>query len=122
MIELELHRELDAVAQRFRRRRMWAALTICWTIFALAGLAVLWWSQSSGRSARDAAGPLAGLAILAAVAGTFIALRSSCGGLHVARRIEGRFPELDSRLLTALAQTSGPAAGSLGFLQHTVIH
>jgi hypothetical protein len=121
MIELDLRRELDIVAQRFRRRRMWTVLAASWTAFALAGLAILWWATATGRPTSDMAGPLAVVGIVAAAASVFFALRRGRSSLAVARRIEGRFPELDARLLTAVAQRADSPAGRLGYLQHTVV-
>jgi hypothetical protein len=121
MIEMDLRRELEAVAERYRSRRLWSSLALCWLAFALLGTAFIGWSRNGGgEPAAGIAPALGALAIVAASVSVVLALRRARDSAWLARRIEGRFPELDARLLTAIGETR-TSRGQLGFLQQTVV-
>ncbi|HJS08035.1 MAG TPA: hypothetical protein VJ809_10265, partial [Pirellulales bacterium] len=120
MIELDLRRELEAVAERYRRRRLWGSLAICWLAFALVGAAFVAWAREGGTPATGVAPILGVLALVVAGAIVLLAWRRARDSAWLAHRIEGRFPELDARLLTAVGETDA-ARGQLGFLQQTVV-
>ncbi|MEX2141065.1 MAG: DUF4175 family protein [Pirellulales bacterium] len=121
MIEMDLRRELEAVAERYRRRRLWNSLALCWLAFALVGTAIIGWARNGGSEPAAEVAPILGLlAIVAASVSVLLALRRARDSAWLARRIEGRFPELDARLLTSIGETR-QGRGQLGFLQQTVV-
>jgi hypothetical protein len=119
MIEMDLRRELDCVAHRYRRLRLWSSLAICWFAFAILGAIFIWWSRSQTVPSPGMVPALGILAVMAAATSAIVALRSARSSDWLARRIERRFPELDARLLTAIGETR--QTHKLGFLQQTVV-
>jgi hypothetical protein len=119
----ELRRALEQVARRFRHTRLWAGLTVCWLVWALAGVC-LWLigSQSSEKLISD--GWLLALLCLVVVSGVgsaLAALWSVRDSRWVARRIEAKHPELGTGLLAAVEEVEATPTGRFGFLQSTVI-
>jgi hypothetical protein len=120
----ELRQALEEVARRFRRVRLWSALTLCWLAWAFAGLGLYLISSRQGFEGTAGGWPLAFLAGLAAVTGiacAVLASRRARDPRWVARRIEARHPELSTALLAAVEQDGAAGSGKLGFLQTAVI-
>lgn len=115
MSDPRLALRLDAVSHRRRRLLRLQFLTIvclvaaayCLLLRASSVSVSLWWT-------------LGGLAL--AVAGAFWIHRRRAVDQHrAAGLIEQRFADLDSRLLTALAQTPDPTSGEYSYLQSRVV-
>ena len=120
MIERRLHDKLEEVASRERRLRLWCAVASGWAGAALLGWAVVVLQRESGW-ASSLSLPLVGIAGLAAV--LFIVFRqgvSSPDWRKLACRIEGRHPELEGRLLTAVQQRPKEGEG-YNFLQQRLM-
>src|SRR5947209_3349371 len=108
MLELQLRQQLSNVAHRIGRLWMWRRLTWTWVtfaaallIFALAGHPVL---------------STLNLCVSAAVVATVVWMRArflTTPREDVARHIERAFPDLNSRLLTALEQCPEIETGRL---------
>lgn len=122
MIEFDLRRELEEVAGRYRRLRLWSSLALCWLALTIAGLLLTWYIHDLGRSEPWVATSLVVSSGIAALACVALSRRAARDQLWIARRIEGRFPELDARLLTAIEQWRENPTGRLGFLQQTVVY
>ena len=119
----QLRRALEQVARRFRHARLWTGLTLCWLIWALAGVC-LWVIGSRSGEKLISDGSLLVLFGLVAATGTgcaLAALRSVRDSRWVARRIEARHPELGTGLLAAVEEDAATPPGRLGFLQSAVI-
>jgi hypothetical protein len=119
----ELKRALDRVAGRLRHVRLWFGLALCWLAWALAGSVARWPLAYLGMSLIPGAW-LLGSFTVAAVTGIAVAiwaLRSVRDPLSVARRIEAKYPGLDTGLLAAVEQTTETASGQLGYLQTVVV-
>ena len=119
----QLRRALEQVARRFRQARLWTGLTLCWLVWALAGVC-LWVIGSHSGEKLISDGSLLILFGLVAATGTacaLAALRSVRDSRWVARRIEARHPELGTGLLAAVEEDAATPAGQLGFLQSAVI-
>jgi hypothetical protein len=121
MIEFDLRRELGAVARRFRRLWLWQRLSLCWLAFTLLGLAALALMRNADRWNGWITPTLVVSAIVAGIVCIWTTRRGVRDQMWLARRLEQRFPDLDSRLLTALEQWRTNPQGELGFLQHTVV-
>jgi hypothetical protein len=116
-----LHTELDRVAKRYARWLTWLVLVGMWLILAAIGLIALLSSHRTGFAI-----PAILLAALLVVPILFLPLLfhrlwRMTSEERITRLIEQKFPELDSRLLTALEQKPHPSTGKLGFLQRDVI-
>jgi uncharacterized membrane protein YqjE len=121
MIEFDLRRELEAVARRYRRLWLWQRLALCWLVFTLLGLAALAMARNADRLPGWITPTLVASAVIAAVFCIWTARRGVRDQIWLARRLEHQFPDLDSRLLTALEQWRTSPDDQLGFLQHTVV-
>ena len=119
----ELRRALEQVAQRFRHARLWNGLTLCWLIWALAGVCLWAVGSRSGEKLMSDAWLLAllGAMVATGVGCALAALRSVRDSRWVARRIEARHPELGTGLLAAVEEDAATPPGRLGFLQSAVI-
>jgi hypothetical protein len=116
-----LHTELDRVAKRYRRLLLWVGFAVCWLTLAIAGFLALTWARKSGHA-------IPGVLMVALLALPLVFLPMLLRWLRrvkspawIAHRIEGRFPDLDARLLAALEQKPDQSTGQFGFLQHDVI-
>ena len=119
----ELRRALEQVARRFRHARLWSGLTLCWLIWAIAGVC-LWVIGSRSGEKLIADGWLLMLFGLVAATGigcALAALRSVRDSRWVAHRIEVKYPELGTGLLAAVEEDAATPPGRLGFLQSAVI-
>ena len=119
----ELRRALEQVATRFRHARLWTGLTVCWLVWALAGLCLWLVGSQWGEKLMPDAWLFAILALVVAsgIASALIALRSVRDPRWVARRIEARHPELGTGLLAAVEEDAATPPGRLGYLQSAVI-
>src|SRR5436190_930874 len=119
--DLALKRELDKVAERYRRLLWRTTLAATWLVLAVAGLAALAAARGAGYAVPGVVLVLLVVSALIVVPVLLSALRAVRDPLWVARRIEKRFPDLDARLLAALEQHPLAPDGRLGFLQQTVV-
>ena len=112
---------IDAVAQRFRTRRMW------WMI-AMVGFVIAFLAFCGVDSARN--GRVDGISAatwlgVAGLVGCVVALVTSRNSYRnprsIATKIEATHPSLNQRLLTALEQRESKSGEPLGYLQTTVI-
>ena len=121
MIQKRIERRLAQVASRSRRLWSLRALSVAWlAVAALAGAALaarwIWdWHAPWVAPALVLSGTLAGIACFR------LGRRVAGNPLSAARRIEARYPDLDSRLLAALEQKPALPGGRFGFLQETVL-
>ena len=111
----QLRRALEQVARRLRSVRLWGALALCWTAWALVGLAL------DALLARPAVATIpsgwllatfAALASATAAACTTMALRSARDRRRIARRIEAKYPvatRVPASSTSTSARTSPPA-------------
>ena len=119
----ELRRALEQVAQRFRHARLWTGLTLCWLVWALAGVCLWLIGSRSGEKLISDGWLLAllGVVVATGLGCALAALRSVRDSRWVARRIEARHPELGTGLLAAVEEDAATPSGRLGFLQSAVI-
>jgi hypothetical protein len=120
MLERHLLRELDQVAGRLRRWRLGMLLGANWLVFAVIGFGLLELDPSRGMLRWLVPG-LAAVAVLAAVLLWAIQRRTALDYRRVARKIEARYPDLNSVLLAAVEQQPQLRWGRLGFLQECVV-
>jgi hypothetical protein len=113
--------QLDHVARRSRRTRLFVALAGVWLVAALLAGAILLASWNLGAAPSWTAPAVALAALVAAIAVAWSTLRGKTDELQIARRIEQRYPELDAKLLSAIAQQEPASGGRLGYLQTTVL-
>ncbi len=119
----ELQQALEKVARRFRSARLWTTLALCWLAWAVAGLA-LYAAESFAHAALVPTNVLIAALAFAAVTGLALAvtaLRSARDQRWVARRIEAKYPQLDTALLSAVEEDSAAPPGRMGFLQTAVL-
>ncbi len=119
-----LRQALEQVARRFRHVRLWGGLAACWLVLALAGCLIAAIGPGRWSGVVPAGGIPAALVLIAAAVGvafTMAALRSARDPRWVARRIEGRHPDLKAELLAAVEQVESAPGGRLGFLQSAVV-
>src|SRR5437899_638811 len=121
MIEPLLRSQLEPVARRHRRLKLWRGLALGWAVAALIGGALILFQRASGL-ALPFVMPI--LALGAAVA-AFVTWRRARQWQpdyrHVARQIEQHHPELHALLLTAVEQQPDPKTGKLNYLQERVV-
>ncbi len=120
MIQRRLQVELEKVAQRYRRLRLWGLLAVNWLAAALIGLLLVTFLPGASLGLRSAAWLASAFLILGAVI-AWLAVRSVGDNRWLARKIEVRHPELQARLLTAVEQQPDVQTGRFGYLQETVI-
>jgi len=121
MNQRTLLRQLDGVARRARQLRLWLGIAAVLFAGAAAGLVLLLLPEPLRRVGPQPAAILALSTAGAAILASLFALRSSGDHRRVARRIETRFPELDSRLLAAVEQEPQWEWGRWGYLQQRVL-
>jgi hypothetical protein len=111
---------LDLVAQRQRRLRLWWSVAACWAGAALAGLGLVALQRTSGWISSLGCPVLALLSVAAVLVVLIRQRRVEPDWRALAMQIEGRYPGLDGRLLTAIQQE--PQAGrDLGFMQERLV-
>jgi len=116
-IETLLAEQLEPLARRLRRRRLWIAWSACWGVAAAIAMAL---QQAEPAAART--GVLILWPTVAALsAGLWHALRTRpIDPRTMARLIERRHPELGTLLRTAVEQHAGDGK-PLSYLQQEVI-
>jgi hypothetical protein len=115
-----LKARLESVAERQRRLRLWCNLAACWAGAALAGLGLMALQRSTGWTSSLGCPTLALLSVAALVVVLLRQRRAEPDWRALARQIEGRYPGLDGRLLTAIEQE--PQGGrDLGFMQERLV-
>ena len=115
-----LQERLERVAGRQRRLRLWWSVAACWAGAALAGLGLLALQRTSGWTSSLACPGLALLSVAAVVVVFIRQGRVETDWRALARQIEGRYPDLDARLLTAIEQE--PQGGrDLSFMQERLV-
>ncbi|EMI56363.1 putative membrane protein, partial [Rhodopirellula sallentina] len=120
MLEQTLRNRLFQVAVRFRQRQWWWCNVAIALVIAFIA-AVMLPSVQSGTldPLQTVCGLLVGAALLSAVA-YFVAVRNYRDDAQIARRVEGKFPGLQQRLVTAVSLCKAPEACT-GYLQQRVI-
>jgi hypothetical protein len=121
MSSTPIQKELGRIAADYRRFLIIKALSFCWGIAALIGLALFAISRFSGYYYPSAVPALLGLCVFAAIIVYLRASRSSPGLRQIARQVEHDDPKLNTLLLAALEQNPDPQSGQLNFLQTRVI-
>jgi len=121
MIERTLRDELDRVAWRYRWLRLFQLLAAGWLTVAAGGLVALWVVWRMDVTWPWAASALAAACGVAAALAVWITFRTGRDPRRLARRIEARYPDLKSLLLTAVEQEPELPLGRFGFLQETVL-
>jgi hypothetical protein len=120
MIHPLLKAQLEPLARRQHRLKLWSRLTACWAIASLAGLAVIALQGMAGWSAPLSL-PLVALAgFVAAVVIWFRTRQGEADERSLARQVETAHPELDGRLITAVQQKAG-AGDEFTYLQQRVL-
>ena len=121
MIEPFLQKQLEPVARRIRRFRLWQRLTVCWGVAALLGLLLVGVERQTGWAPPWVL-PLFFLGVALAAR---ILWRQNAAWQpdyrEIARRIESQKPELHALLLTAIEQRPDPVTGQFNFLQERVL-
>lgn len=119
MVEKLLNDQLESVAQRVKKFRFWVLLTIVWLIVAGVGVFFLFAKNDINMSGLILSVGLLGTGIIAAVICSVIASFSVRDRSVLAHRVEKEYPDLDSKLITAIQQEKeGPY---LSFLQQRVV-
>ncbi len=121
MIDRELARQLEHVARRIRQTRLFWMLAFTWSACAAIGIALF--VTFFGRDTVSG-WPVPTLIAAAAVGAAMCALfarQSVRDNEQIARRVEAKYPDLNSRLLTAVEQEPEFGYAGYGFLQQTVI-
>ena len=118
-----LTQHLEPVAKRYRLRQACIAFAICWLIAAIIGGGMLIANRFSGwYSTTMIPAALVGFALATLIAVVYLARRSVRRNryLWLATKIEERFPDLDSGLVTAIEQQPNDRH-AYSFLQQEVI-
>src|SRR6476620_10826089 len=108
MMHRRLHDELEQVAARYRRLRLWQGLAVVWLAVAVVGLCAWALSPVMQVSVRAGASLLAAAGFLLAGVAVGRSLIAARNHLWVARQVEQKYPELKSCLLAAIEQESEP--------------
>ena len=119
MSQRELTYQLQQVARRLRKLRLWTHLTCTWLVLFVLLLGFLFWRPAD--QSRDTVLTLAiSVAVFATVITWWRATRFAQDPRWVAQRIEAFYPNLDARLLAAIQQQPPAGTQRFGFLQETV--
>ena len=94
MMDQRLQRQLDRVASRMRRLRLWTALAGAWLLAALAGAAMFGLNRRLGWYSENSVPALSIVALLLAGLFGWRAWRSVRDYRPVARQVESRYPDL----------------------------
>ena len=120
MTNFTLYQRLNPVIKRIRFRRVMLTLTAVLFCFAFVVLAMILLNQSGQLDVRGFWLPLSLVAAMTCVVGWVWACRSVGSTAEVIQKLEQRFPDLDSALMTA-AEQSSDRGKPLGFLQQDVL-
>lgn len=120
MSQRELSYQLQQVARRLRKQRLWSNLTITWLVLFVVLLGFLYW-----RPTDQSLDTILTLSIAIAVCATLVAwwrsTRFAQDPRWVARQIEAYYPNLDARLAAAVQQQPPAGSRQFGYLQEAVI-
>jgi hypothetical protein len=120
MAEHRLMRRVEEVAGRLQRVRRLSTRARIWLLLAIGGVGLL---AANGWLAEPLLSPpltiAAGLVLI--LGGGLLALQAQANAHDAALAVERRYPDLDSRLVTALAQRPDYEIGGFSFLQSEVI-
>lgn len=119
MSQHELTYQLQQVASRLRKFRLWTNLTCTWLVLFVLFLAFLFW-RPTDQTIDTVLMIAISIVVIATVVTWWRSMRFAQDPRWVARRIEAFFPNLDARLAAAIQQQ--PKAGSyrFGFMQESV--
>ena len=118
MSQQRLKDELGLVANRYRESRLWSLLAVIWIVFTMIGCALQLGYLSPVVTATNWL--VFGFSLLATTFICFIASRLFLTDRRwLATQIENQFPDLDSRLITAVQEMED--GKPLGYLQQRVI-
>lgn len=120
-MQARLFDEIERVAGRYRQMRIWTALAIVWFAASAVAAGVLLLDRLGWAAPRWSVPVLAIAAVAGAIVAAWQAARPTRDQRWIARRIEGRYPELDSLLLAAVEQSPNLPGGRFGFLQEQVL-
>ncbi|HIA20601.1 MAG TPA: hypothetical protein EYN70_14500, partial [Planctomycetaceae bacterium] len=121
MTEKRLAQQLQQVAQRYTSFRFWSAMTIVWAMLALAAAILLTFRSEISWSGSSVVMGFLLTAIALTLAAILFALRNQRNYLRLAQLVEGKYPDLEARLMTAIQQQPVLPHGEFGFLQQQVI-
>ena len=121
MIQLQVYRQLEGVAQRYRRLWFRRALALGFLGAALVGGLILLFAQSRNFDTSLAVALLIVLAVAAVVFSYWWSRRLAANDQNIARRVEKHFPDLEARLLAAMEQDPDKPDGRFGYLQTSLI-
>jgi hypothetical protein len=120
MAEHRLMRRVEEVAGRLQRVRRFSTRARIWLLLAIGGLVLL--AANAWLAEPVLSPPLtiaAGLVLI--LGGGLLGLRARANAHDAALAVERRYPDLDSRPVTALAQRPDYEIGGFSFLQSEVI-
>lgn len=120
MAERRLMRRVEEVAERLQRIRRLNSRCRAWLLLAGCGLALL---AANRLMPTPLLSPvMSGLVgVLLIALGALFSLKQRASLSDAARTVEQRYPDLDARLVTAIAQRPNVDEGGFSFLQHEVI-
>jgi hypothetical protein len=122
MMHRRLHDELEQVAARYRRLRLWQGLALAWLAVALVGGIAWALSPVTPLPLRSGVPWLAAAGFVLAGFVVWRSLVAARNHLWIARQVEQKYPELKTCLLAAIEQESEAGTGRFGYLQSHVIY
>jgi hypothetical protein len=120
MAEHRLMRRVEEVAGRLQRVRRLSTRARIWLLLTIGGVGLL---AANGWLAEPLLSPPLTIAsgLMLILGGGLLGLLAHANAHDAALAVERRYPELDSRLVTALAQRPDYEIGGFSFLQSEVI-
>ncbi|WP_339743148.1 hypothetical protein [uncultured Rubinisphaera sp.] len=121
MINRELNYQLDRVDKRLRMYRFWSGLGIVLISTAVLTGLIYAYQRGTGNPIEGGLQLTLGVAFLGSIfviAASFFTRREQH---RLAQKIEARYPQLDSVLVTALDQQPDKSTGHWGYLQQSVV-
>ena len=116
-----LKAKLRRVIRRYQWLGLWRKLAVCWTMAALAGLALACVQRATGWNSPLIVPLLAACAAAAATGVALVEFAAMPDYRSIAQKIENAHPELKGLLLTAVQQNLALGA-TPGYLQHRLLH
>ena len=101
MTEKRLAQQLQQVARRYTSFRFWSAMTLVWAMLALAAAILLTFRSEISWSGSSVVMGFLLTAIALTLAAILFALRNRRNYLRLAQLVEGKYPDLEARLMTA---------------------
>ncbi len=121
MIERRLHRQLNDAVFRYHRTLLTTRLAVVWLALAAAAALLIALNLSRGFYAPGAHIAFIVVTVLVTLGTLYLTRPAMTSPGKIAQRIETQFPELQSRLLTAMEQRPQLPNDRFGYLQHNVI-